>query len=165
MRRIPWNGQRPGHCETGLVHHCGPTASGEYVCTVQVLDVATGWSELRAVLGRSYLVMEDALRYILTRSPFLLLELHPDNGSEFFNHPLLRFFEDLVQGVTLSRSRPYHKPVLSLSKGTTIASSNRRILAWFELTWATTGSIPSPKPSPSTNSTAKCGSTTTCCSQ
>ena len=65
--------------------------------------------ELRAVLGRSYLVMEDAFRYILARLPFLLLELHPDNGSEFFNHHLLRFFEDLVQGVTLSRSRPYHK--------------------------------------------------------
>jgi hypothetical protein len=109
MRRIPWNEQQPGHCETDLVHHCGPRASGEYMCTVQVLDVATGWSELRAVLGRSYLVMEDAFRYILTRLPFLLLELHPDNGSEFFNHHLLCFFEDLVQGVTLSRSRPYHK--------------------------------------------------------
>lgn len=109
MRRISWNEQQPGHCETDLVHHCGPRASGEYMCTVQVIDVATGWSELRAVLGRSYLVMEDAFRYILARLPFLLLELHPDNGSEFFNHHMLRFFEDLVQGVTLSRSRPYHK--------------------------------------------------------
>jgi hypothetical protein len=109
MRRIPWNEQQPGHLETDLVHHCGPTASGEYVCTVQTIDVATGWSELRAVLGRSYLVMEDAFRYILARLPFLLLELHPDNGSEFFNHHLLRFFESTVQGITLSRSRPYHK--------------------------------------------------------
>ena len=109
MRRIPWNEQQPGHCETDLVHHCGPTASGEYMCTLQVIDVATGWSELRAVLGRGYLVMEDAFRYILFRLPFLLLELHPDNGSEFFNHHLLRFFADLVQGLTLSRSRPYHK--------------------------------------------------------
>ena len=80
MRRIPWNEQQPGRCETDLVHHCGPRAYGEYVCTVQVLDVATGWRELRAVLGRSYLVMEEAFRYILTRLPFLLLELHPGNG-------------------------------------------------------------------------------------
>ena len=109
MRRIPWNEQQPGHCETDLVHHCGPSASGEYMCTVQVIDVATGWSELRAVLGRSYLVMEDAFRYILTRLPFLLLELHPDNGSEFFNHHMLRFWKDIVKGVRLSRSRPYHK--------------------------------------------------------
>jgi hypothetical protein len=109
MRRIPWNEQQPGHLETDLVHHCGPSASGEYVCTIQTIDVATGWSELRAVLGRSYLVMEDAFRYILTRLPFLIRELHPDNGSEFFNHHLLRFWKGTVKGVRLSRSRPYHK--------------------------------------------------------
>jgi hypothetical protein len=109
MRRIPWNEQRPGYLETDLVHHCGPKAFGEYMCTIQTIDVATGWSELRAVLGRSYLVMEDAFRCILTRLPFLILELHPDNGSEFFNHHLLRFFKDPVQGINLSRSRPYHK--------------------------------------------------------
>jgi transposase InsO family protein len=109
MRRIPWNEQQPGHLEADLVHHCGPSPSGEYVCTIQTIDVATGWSELRAVLGRSYLVMEDAFRYILTRLPFLIRELHPDNGSEFFNHHLLRFWKDTVQGITLSRSRPYHK--------------------------------------------------------
>jgi transposase InsO family protein len=109
MRRIPWNERQPGHFETDLVHHCGLKAFGEYVCTVQMIDVATGWSELRAVLGRSYLVMEDAFRYILARTPFPILELHPDNGSEFFNHHLLRFFRDAVQGIALSRSRPYHK--------------------------------------------------------
>jgi len=74
-----------------------------------MIDVATGWSELRAVLGRSYLVMEDAFRYILARLSFLILELHPDNGSEFFNHHMLRFWKDIVKGVRLSRSRPYHK--------------------------------------------------------
>jgi len=109
MKRIPWNEQQPGHFETDLVHHCGPKACGEYVCTLQMIDVATGWSELRAVLGRSYLVMEDAFRYVLVRLPFLILELHPDNGSEFFNHHLLRFFKSAIQGLTLSRSRPYHK--------------------------------------------------------
>ena len=31
------------------------------------------------------------------------------NGSEFFNHHLLRFFKDTVKGIKLSRSRPYHK--------------------------------------------------------
>ena len=109
MRRIPWNEQQPGHLEVDLIHHCGPTPRGEYVCTIQTIDVATGWSELRAVLGRSYLVMEDAFRYIVAHIPFAILELHPDNGNEFFNYHLLRFFESEVQGITLSRSRPYHK--------------------------------------------------------
>jgi len=109
MKRIPWDEQQPGHLEVDLVHHCGPSASGEYVHTLQMIDVATGWSERVAVLGRSYLVMEDAFRYTLARLPFTVLELHPDNGSEFFNHHLLRFWKDTIQGVQLSRSRPYKK--------------------------------------------------------
>jgi hypothetical protein len=109
MRRIPWHTQEPGHFEVDLVHHCGPSASGEYVCTIQMIDVATGWSERFAVLGRSYRVMENAFRAILARLPFPVLEIHPDNGSEFFNRHLLGFWEDKVRDVFLSRSRPYQK--------------------------------------------------------
>lgn len=79
------------------------------MCTLQMIDVATGWSERVAVLGRSYLVMEDAFRRILARLPFLLREIHPDNGSEFLNHHMLRFWGGIVRGVTISRSRPFHK--------------------------------------------------------
>ena len=109
MLRIPWNESEPGHLETDSVHHCGPSAAGEYVCTLQMIDVLTGWSERRAVLGRSYLVMQDAFRYILAHLPFPVLEIHPDNGSEFLNHHMLRFWGETVQGVRLSRSRPYYK--------------------------------------------------------
>jgi len=109
MLRLPWDIQNPGHFETDSVHHCGPAASGEYACTLQMIDVASGWSERRATLGRSYLVMEDAFLCILHRLPFPVLQIHPDNGSEFFNHHMLRFWGDVVRGVTLSRSRPYHK--------------------------------------------------------
>ena len=109
MLRLPWNILEPGHFETDLVHNCGPRAFGEYACTLQMIDVATGWSERRAVLGRSYLVMEDAFRRILARLPFPILQIHPDNGSEFFNHHMLRFWGQIVQGVTISRSRPFHK--------------------------------------------------------
>jgi hypothetical protein len=106
---IPWDEQQPGHFEVDLVHHCGPSATGEYVHTLQMIDVTTGWSERVAVLGRSYRVMEDAFRRILDRLPFPVLELHPDNGSEFFNHHLLRFWQDTLPDLQLSRSRPYQK--------------------------------------------------------
>jgi hypothetical protein len=109
MLRLPWDIKRPGHFEADLVHHSGSSSCGEYACTLQLIDVATGWSERRAVLGRSQLVMEDAFRYILARLPFPVLEIHPDNGGEFFNHHLLRFWGEVVQDVALSRSRPFHK--------------------------------------------------------
>lgn len=107
--RIPWDIQEPGHFEVDLVHHCGPSTSGEYLHTLQMTDVATGWSERVAVLGRSSLVMEAAFRRILARLPFPIVELHPDNGSEFLNYHLLQFFKDAVKGVRISRSRPWQK--------------------------------------------------------
>jgi hypothetical protein len=109
MKRIPWDEPEPGHFEVDLVHHCGPSPSGEYVHTLQMIDVTTGWSERVAVLGRSYLVMEAAFQRILARLPFPVLEVHPDNGSEFLNHHLVRFFRRTVRDIELSRSRPFHK--------------------------------------------------------
>lgn len=109
MLRLPWNILVPGYFEVDLVHHCGPTASGEYMCTLQMIDIAIGWSERVAVLGRSFLVMEDAFLRILSRLPFPVLGMHPDNGSEFINHHMVRFWGEIVQNVKLSRSRPYQK--------------------------------------------------------
>lgn len=53
MRRIPWDTPDPGHCEVDLVHHGGESTAGEYAHTLQLVDVATGWSERIALLGRS----------------------------------------------------------------------------------------------------------------
>jgi hypothetical protein len=109
MTRIPWDIATPGHFEVDLVHHSGPTTSGEYICTLQMIDVATGWSERVAVLGRSFVVMEHAFRTILCRLPFPVLEVHSDNGGEFLNSHMFRLWGDTVKGVALSRSRPYEK--------------------------------------------------------
>ena len=109
MKRIPWDEPEPGHFEVDLVHHGGSSSQGQYVHTIQMIDVATGWSERAALLGRGQLVMEDAFLRILKRLPFKVLEIHPDNGAEFFNRHLLCLWKDVVKGVKLSRSRPFHK--------------------------------------------------------
>ncbi len=109
MKRIAWDTAEPGHFEVDLVHHGGESTAGEYGHTIQLIDVATGWSERVAVLGRGQTAMEGGFRCILERIPFPILELHPDNGSEFFNLHLVRFWKEKVTGVQLSRSRPYHK--------------------------------------------------------
>ena len=109
MGRIPWDIGQPGHFEVDLVHHCGSSTSGTYICSLQMIDVATGWSERAAVLGRGYVVMQDAFQYLLDRIPFPVLEVHPDNDSAFFNSHMASFWGDRLNGARLSRSRPYHK--------------------------------------------------------
>ncbi len=109
MERIPWETADPGHFEVDLVHHCGPSSGGTYVHTLQMIDVATGWSERAAVLGRSQEAMEGGFRRIQDRVPFAIRHLHPDNGSEFFNDHLVRYWGETITGLKLSRSRPYQK--------------------------------------------------------
>ena len=74
-----------------------------------MVDVATGWSEIAAILGRSQMVVEDACQRIKDRIPFKIRQLHPDNGSEFLNHHLMRFWREAVPQLRWSRSRPYEK--------------------------------------------------------
>jgi len=109
MHVIPWDTQEPGHFEADLVHHCGAASDRTYMHTVQLIDVATGWSERYATLGRSYMRMQEAFTHIIARLPFPIRELHPDNGSEFFNAYLLEFWAKEVASSHLTRSRPFHK--------------------------------------------------------
>lgn len=109
MGRLPWQTRTPGWFEVDLVHHCGATTAGDYLHTLQLVDIATGWSERVAILGRGQQAMDTGFRQIMARLPFPILHLHPDNGGEFFNDHLVRFWGTEITGLTLSRSRPYQK--------------------------------------------------------
>jgi len=109
MSKIAWDIAEAGHFEVDLVHHSGENAIGEYIHTLQMVDIATGWSEIVAVFGRSYRVMADGFDYLLARLPFEVQEIHPDNGVEFFNQNLLRYWKEKAPDLRLSRSRPYQK--------------------------------------------------------
>jgi hypothetical protein len=64
MGRIPWEVSEPGHFEVDLVYHSGESTAGVHGHTLQLIDVATGWSERTAVLGRSQQVMEGGFEHI-----------------------------------------------------------------------------------------------------
>jgi hypothetical protein len=109
MQRLPWDTKVPGSFEADLVHHCGSVSAGDYIHTLQLVDIATGWSERVAVLGRSQQAMVGGFTRVQERLPFPINHLHPDNGSEFFNDHLIRYFGEKTTGLRLSRSRPYRK--------------------------------------------------------
>ena len=77
------------------------------VYSLQMVDVATGWTcQPQCWAGAD--VMVDAFCRCELRIPFPIIEIHPDNGSEFFTHALLEHWGDV--GVEmLSRSHPYRK--------------------------------------------------------
>jgi len=102
-----WNDSRPGFIEIDLVAHCGDSASGEYCNTLDATDIATGWTETRAVRNKAQVHVFAALQDIVTHLPFPLLGIDSDNGSEFINDQLLRYCTE--HDVTFTRSRAYRK--------------------------------------------------------
>jgi len=102
-----WVESEPGYCEMDLVHHCDQDTSGEYLHTLTVTDVATGWTELQALKNRSQHTVECGIKSMASRLPFPLRGLDSDSGSEFINVVMFRFCQD--RKIVFTRSRPNHK--------------------------------------------------------
>lgn len=103
----PWDEQKAGFLEIDTVAHCGTTTEGEYLCTLNTTDVATGWTEPFAVMGKTQRAVHGGLEGVRERLPFPLLGLDFDNGPEFMNGHLIRYCQ--AEGVTYTRCRAYHK--------------------------------------------------------
>ena len=107
VQSYAWNEERPGALEIDLVQHDGGSALGHFAYTLSVVDVVTGYSRRRAVLGRGQAGVLDALRRIVEEWPYTVWAIHSDNGSEFINGHLQAFVRE--QGLQYTRSRPYQK--------------------------------------------------------
>ena len=102
-----WSEDAAGFTEADLVAHCGETVAGEYLNTLNLTDIKTGWTECEALPNRSQASVSCAVQRIRKRLPFALLGLDTDNGTEFINQTLLRYCEEEM--ITFSRGRPYKK--------------------------------------------------------
>ena len=102
-----WNEDVPGYFEADLVAHCGESAHGQYVNSLVLTDVATGWIELAALPNKSQRSVTDAIDRIRKRLPFSILGIDSDNGTEFINANLYRYCNE--QKIHFTRCRPYKK--------------------------------------------------------
>ena len=80
-----------------------------YVNTINFVDIATGWTEQRAVWGKGETGVLEQIKNIEKTLPFPMLGFDCDNGGEFLNYHLLRHFTERKQPVQFTRSRAYHK--------------------------------------------------------
>lgn len=104
-----WDETRPGFLEADTVAHCGESMAGMFAFTIDCVDIATTWTEQRAVWGKGEKGVVEQIKDIENSLPFTLLGFDSDNGSEFLNYHLLRHFHQREQPVQFTRSRPYHK--------------------------------------------------------
>lgn len=104
---------RPGHLEADTVAHCGNRLSGDFIWTVTVTDIYSGWTDCRAIWNKGSHGVLEALRDIEASLPFPILSFHSDNGSEFLNHAVLAYFspegEKKRTQMLMTRSREYRK--------------------------------------------------------
>lgn len=104
-----WDETTPGFLEADTVAHCGTSMAGMFVFTVDMVDIATGWTEQRAVWGKGERGVLEAISSIEQALPFAIRGFDCDNGSEFLNQHLLKYLTHRKKPVQFTRSRPYHK--------------------------------------------------------
>lgn len=113
-RRIPvmteqWAENRIGFFEADTVAHCGGSTSGQFVYTLNLVDIATGWTIQRAVWGNGQLGVHKAIIDIEETLPFPILGFDSDNGHEFINYHVFHYFRQRKKPIIQTRSRPYKK--------------------------------------------------------
>jgi hypothetical protein len=102
-----WDENKPGFVEMDLVGHEGGNSSGEFAQTLNVTDIATGWTESQAVRNKAQRWVFEALTDIRARLPFDLLGIDSDNGAEFINDQLYRYCKE--EKITFTRARSSRK--------------------------------------------------------
>lgn len=98
-----WDNTVPGFVEIDSVHHCGTSLFGDYIFTLDLTDVSTGWNECCAHLGKGEYRTIGALETIRRRLPFKLLGIDFDCGGEFVNWHLVRYCQK--NEITYTRAR------------------------------------------------------------
>lgn len=102
-----WDERKPGFFELDTVAHDGGSASGEYCYSLDAIDVASGWTEIRALKNRAHTWVKQQVETIGSELPFPLLGIDSDNGGEFINHQLWDYCKE--NKILFTRSRPYRK--------------------------------------------------------
>lgn len=102
-----WDIAIPGFVEADTVAHCGTSMQGPFAWTLTLTDICTTWTENRAVWTRNGWNTVEKIKDIEAVLPFPILGFDCDNGAEFLNDHLIRYFQG--KRIPMTRSRPYRK--------------------------------------------------------
>jgi Integrase core domain len=103
-----WGDPPPGYCECDMVEHCGGVKEGgNFVHTLTLTDIHSGWTECAALTIREQSLVVEGINAIAQRLPFVLRGLDTDNDSAFMSETLQGYCEQYR--IDWTRSRAYHK--------------------------------------------------------
>lgn len=109
IRTHNWDISQPGFFEADTVAHCGNSLTGDFIWSLTLTDINTGWTECRATWNNGATGVLEQIKNIQQGLAFPLKGFDCDNGSEFLNHHLLRYFTNHKPKIKFTRSRPYKK--------------------------------------------------------
>ena len=107
IRITDWDTRKIGFMEMDTVAHNGGDPSGTFVYSLDMVEIATGWSEQMAVLGKGEEGVVNAVNEIKSSLPFALKGVDSDSGGEFVNWHMVRYCEK--EKLFFTRSRPNKK--------------------------------------------------------
>jgi hypothetical protein len=103
-----WGDPPPGYLECDLVEHCGGVKNGgNFVHTLTLTDIHSGWTECAALAVREQSLVVEGIRAIAQGLPFALRGLDTDNDSAFMNETLQSYCQQ--HRIEWTRSRAYLK--------------------------------------------------------
>src|SRR3989338_1095340 len=124
-RRKPNPQGRPGYIRVDTVHQGdlaseSGTLNEKGVYHINSIDEMTQWEIVAAVEKISEAYLEPILLLTLEQYPFVIIEFHADNGSEYINHTVAKLLNKLLIKLTKSRSRQTNDNALVESKNGSI---------------------------------------------
>jgi len=90
-----------------MVEHSGPKTEGDFVHTLVLTDIASGWTECIAMPLRNQSLVVEAFSLVEAKLPFAMLGIDTDNDSAFMNQTV--FDHCKARGLEQTRSRAYKK--------------------------------------------------------
>lgn len=103
IRRKPEPQGRPGYIRVDTVHQ-GDLNGVKGVYHINMVDAVTQWEIVLCVETISEAHLDPVLASALAMFPFLVVNFHSDNGSEFINGTVARLLNKLLIEQTKSRS-------------------------------------------------------------
>ena len=100
---------RPGFIEADTVAHCGNSLEGQFAWSITYTDIQSGWTDNRAVWGHGAAAVVEQTRAMEASLAFPIIAFWSDNGTEFLNDHLWRYFAHRHDPIHFARSRPYKK--------------------------------------------------------